>query len=501
MKLVPHEERLHVLDEDDPEDERAAEEGKLGVAERALEVEVEDFAETRTHPCLGVCGEPSDETEDHQHAHHLEDASDEEESHEADEVHAPAGLEGTPQGLQNERENHGDGGGGAITRLTCGRGPYQQERRACFTRRGGLREARGMRVLVEILHPAHVHFFRNAIAEWRARGDEVLVLSREKDVANELLDAYGIPYESISRLGGSSLALAGEMIVRDVRMWRRARAFRPNVLVGIMGVTIAQIGRMIRKPAIVFYDTENARLTNSFVYPLAHSVCTPECYAAPVRGRHVTYPGYHELAYLHPNRFTPDAEVVRRAGLDPEGGYFIVRFVSWQASHDFFDHGFDLSLKRAVVQELERHGRVLISCEGALPTDLEPYRLKAPVESIHHIIAFSRMLVGESATMASEAAVLGVPAFYIADTSRGYIDDLESRYGLVRKYKRAEASSALEEIKRIVRDETAREEVAGARRRLLTERVDTTSWVMSYVDRVVGPRAARTADTSETGHD
>lgn len=348
-----------------------------------------------------------------------------------------------------------------------------------------------MRVLVEILHPAHVHFFRNAIAAWRARGDEVLVLSRQKDVANELLEAFDIPYESISRLGGSSLALVSEMIVRDVRMWRRARTFRPDVLVGIMGVTIAQVGRLIGKPAIVFYDTENARVTNGFVYPLAHSVCTPECYAAPVRGRHVTYPGYHELAYLHPNRFTPDAEVVRRAGLDPEGQYFIVRFVSWQASHDVFDQGFDVSLKRAVVRELEQYGRVLISCEGVLPVDLEPFRLRAPVESIHHIIAFSRMLVGESATMASEAAVLGVPAFYIADTSRGYIDDLERRYGLVRKYRRAQAPAALEDLRRLVRARTVREEMAAARQRLLAERVDTTSWMMEYVEQVVGPRATK----------
>lgn len=348
----------------------------------------------------------------------------------------------------------------------------------------------GMRLLVEILHPAHVHVFRNAITEWRERGDHVLVLSREKDVANDLLDSYGIPYESISRLGRSTVALARELIVRDVRMWARAREFRPDALVGIMGVTIAQIGMLIRKPAIVFYDTENARLTNSFVYPMAHSVCTPDCYAGKVRGRHVTYPGYHELAYLHPRRFTPSSEVVRRAGVDPDAPYFIVRFVSWQASHDVFDQGFSASLKRSVVAELSRYGRVLISCEGALPDDLEGYRLRAPVESIHHLIAFSRMLVGESATMASEAAVMGVPAFYIADTSRGYIDDLEQRYGLVRKYTRARAQSALAEIKHLLGRSSLREEMADARRRLLEERIDTTSWMIDYVDQVVGTRSA-----------
>ena len=87
-----------------------------------------------------------------------------------------------------------------------------------------------MRILVEILHPAHVHFFRNAIAEWRARGDEVLVLSREKDVANDLLEAYSIPYRSISRLGSSKLSLITEMVQRDARMLWAALRFKPDVL-------------------------------------------------------------------------------------------------------------------------------------------------------------------------------------------------------------------------------------------------------------------------------
>lgn len=342
-----------------------------------------------------------------------------------------------------------------------------------------------MRVLVEILHPAHVHFFRNAIFEWIRRGDEVLVLSREKDVANQLLDAYGIAYESISRIGSSKLSLLREMLVRDVRMLKQAQSFEPDVLVGIMGVTIVQVGRLIGKPAIVFYDTENAKLTNAFAYPLAHSVCTPECYQGPVRGRHVTYPGYHELAYLHPSRFSPDPEVVRRAGINPDDPYFVVRFVSWQASHDVGEAGFDLSLKREMVAELGRHGRVLISSEGPLPTDLEPLRFSAPVHEMHHFLAFSRMLVGESATMASEAAVLGVPAFYIADTGRGYTDEEQARYGLVWNFKRHEAKVALGTIVELLARPQLGAEMAAARARLLAERIDVTAWTMRYVDAVV----------------
>ena len=40
--------------------------------------------------------------------------------------------------------------------------------------------------------------------------------------------------------------------------------------------------------------------------------------------------------------------------------------------------------------------------------------------------------------MSSEAAVLGVPAVFIATTGRGYTDDEERRYGLVRHFTEAQ---------------------------------------------------------------
>lgn len=342
-----------------------------------------------------------------------------------------------------------------------------------------------MRVLIEILHPAHVHFFKNAIKQWLLDPDnQVLVLSRDKDVANQLLDAYDIPYRSISKLGSSKLSLISEMIIRDARMLYHARKFRPDVLIGIMGVTIVQVGRLIAKPAVVFYDTENATVTNRFVYPLAHSVCTPECYHAQVNGNHVTYPGYHELAYLHPQRFVPDPKIVARAGIDPAQPFFILRFVSWQASHDVGEQGFNLELKLKLVRQLSERGRVLISSEGPLPVELEQYRFSAPPEHMHHFLAHATMLIGESATMASEAAVLGVPAIYIADTGRGYTDELEHKYGLVRNFKLSQAEDALTQITTLLDDVSLKKTMHERRQIMLTERIDVTDWLMQFVHTV-----------------
>ena len=50
-------------------------------------------------------------------------------------------------------------------------------------------------------------------------------------------------------------------------------------------------------------------------------------------------------------------------------------------------------------------------------------------------MAYCRGYIGESATMASECAVLGVPAIYAAETGRGYTDEQEYKYGLVKNVK------------------------------------------------------------------
>jgi predicted glycosyltransferase len=336
-----------------------------------------------------------------------------------------------------------------------------------------------MRILIDILHPAHVHFFRNFYAEMTERGHEVQITARDKDRSIDLLDAFGLPYQQISaqKSGGGLMV---EMVQRTARLLSVMRRFRPDVMTGIMGPSIALAGAVTRVPAVVFYDTEFAVQTNRFVYPLAFRVCTPDCYQARVRGRHVEYPGYHELAYLHPNRFEADSARLAHFGVAPTEPYSIVRFVSWQAVHDRRERGLTPRQKRRLIEMLQNRGRVLISSEAPLPPEIADLAVRGPVEEIHHLIAHAQLVVGESATMASEAAVLGVPAVFIATTSRGYIDDEERRYGLVRHFTEEaydKAASTSEELLA-----KPRADFHDARARLLQEKVDVTSWMVEYFE-------------------
>lgn len=309
----------------------------------------------------------------------------------------------------------------------------------------------------------------------------MLVTGRDKDVAVPLLNELDIPFVLISAQGkGGILSLVRELIVRDWCLGRTAHSYAPDVMCAIGGTFVAHVGAILRIPSVVFYDTENAVLQNAITYPLASCVVVPRCYQGRIPSRRsLRYAGYHELSYLHPVYFKPNRELAIANGLAPEGDTFLLRLVSWQANHDLAERGWSAELVRRVVDKLSACGKVLISAEGALSADLEAYRYQGSVAAIHHVMAFCGCFVGESATMASECAVLGVPAAYVANTGRGYTDEQELRYGLVRNV-RALSWDALEPVLQEMLDQP-RAHWAGARRRLLEDTVDVAAYVTGRI--------------------
>jgi predicted glycosyltransferase len=254
-------------------------------------------------------------------------------------------------------------------------------------------------------------------------------------------------------------------------------------MTSIAGVFIAQAGWICRVPSVVFYDTENAVLSNLLTYPFCSTVVTPRCYMGPVPSRkHRTYPGYQELAYTHPNRFTPDPERLAAFGLARDESFIFVRLVAWGAAHDTRDHGF--TRVEDAVRQLERFGRVVISSEGPLPSALSAYRLKGPLEHVHHLLAFASLYIGESATMASESATLGTPAIFVSTTGRGYTDEQEQRYGLTYTFrdKRTGQHDALTKAAEILSDHGSKERWRVKREKMLADSVDVTEVIVTLVE-------------------
>ena len=245
-------------------------------------------------------------------------------------------------------------------------------------------------------------------------------------------------------------------------------------------------------PSLYFTDTEDAKLINSLAFPFSHIIFTPSCFQVPINyGYHIPYQGYHELAYLHPNYFTPNPKILSELGLNAEDPFFILHFSSWDSSHDIGHRGFASKTEMITfVNFLSHFGRVLITSEIQLPKRLEKYRyLSSPLE-MHNLLWYASMYVGEGHTMATESAILGTPSVMISSRmfkekgkvipNLGNHVELQN-YGLLHAFQNF--SSAVPEIKNLLLNKGLKVDWRKRRENLLKDKIDVTKFVVDFVDK------------------
>ncbi len=341
-----------------------------------------------------------------------------------------------------------------------------------------------MHILCDISHPADVYIFRHAIDLWRSRGHQVTLVARNKDLTLPLLDDYGYDYQTLSRARRGLLGLGLELLAHEGRLYQRCWRNPPDIFVEVGGTFIVHAAKLLRRPSVVLYDTEHAKLANAITYPFATYVCTPTCYQGDIGAKHIRYEGYQELAYLHPNRFSPDPSVLTEIGLSPDDPFFIIRFVNWAASHDIGQQGFSLAGKIKLVQTLAQHGRIFITSEDPLPEDLKDYRMPLSPTKIHHLLAFATLYIGEGATMASESAVLGIPSIFVSPFRLGYTDEQEKRYDLCYTISNQAEEEAIAKAISLIQSPNLKATWQAKRDHMLAEKIDVTPWLVEFVEEV-----------------
>ncbi|WP_269849864.1 DUF354 domain-containing protein [Methanosarcina horonobensis] len=227
-------------------------------------------------------------------------------------------------------------------------------------------------------------------------------------------------------------------------------------------------------------DTEHSTEQIKLYLPFADAVLTPGCFRGNLGKKQVRYNGYHELAYLHPNYFTPDPEILKELGLKEDSVFSVLRFVSWGASHDVGHHG--IQNKIEFVKELEKYGRVLITSEGRLDEVLEQYRIKVSPEKLHHLLYYASLYVGDGGTTAVESAILGTPSIYVSTLvgTMGNFIELEEKYGLLLNY--SDSNKAIEKAIELIQSPNIKECWKEKREMLLRDKVDVTSFIVRFVE-------------------
>jgi predicted glycosyltransferase len=340
-----------------------------------------------------------------------------------------------------------------------------------------------MKVLFDVTHPAMVHLFRHAIEELRSGGHSVHVTSREKDLTTQLLDEYAIAHTPLSAKGATKWSFLSEWAIRELRMLATVREIAPDVVVSQNSPPAVHAARLTGGTSIVFDDSEAERVAARLTHPFADVICTPANFARDLGAKQRRYDGYHELAYLHPDRFTPSRDVLEHHGVAVDEPYFVLRFVSWSAHHDVGQHGLSRRRKLTLVRALSEHGTVYVTSERALPAALEPYRLSIPPTAVHDLLFYADLYVGDSQTMATEASVLGTPAVrynsFVGEADMSNFVELEAEYGLL--YSTADERDAFETALGLATDSGAKARWRERRTHLLAEKSDVTQFMLETI--------------------
>lgn len=341
-----------------------------------------------------------------------------------------------------------------------------------------------MRILFDVAHPAHVHFYRHMIEDLEGRGAAVAVVSRHKDVTAELLDTLGISHTPVSTAqSGGRFSQGRELARRVTSLVRIGRQFRPDlVLTRNPAGVLAAAG--LRGATSVFDTDDGAAAGLHYRLGARADVITmPDALRATAPGKTRRYPSYKALAYLHPNRYRP-VDVRRELDLG-DTPLFVVRLVSMQASHDHGESGMDVAARSLLVDTLAARGRLFVSSEGPLPPELEKYRCPLPTDRLHDLLAAADLYVGDSQTVAAEASFLGTPTIHVSTWSRRLecLVEIEDRYGLIESFTPDRQADVLSAVDRLTIDAAATRQLWTERRqKMLDERVDLTEWYLQLID-------------------
>ncbi|MFW9882572.1 MAG: DUF354 domain-containing protein [Candidatus Thorarchaeota archaeon] len=338
-----------------------------------------------------------------------------------------------------------------------------------------------MNILIDIGHPGHVHFFKNFIWEMEKKGHKIIVTARKKDVIEDLLNHYKIDFIFRGEIKKSTINKAINMPKISLKLAGLIKKNKIEYSMGILNPYVSQSASLTGQKSFIFSDTEHAKLANRITIPFCNQVLTPSCFNGNLGSKHIRYKGYHELAYLHPNRFNPDSSVLDGLQMNKEDRFVIIRFVSWGASHDIGQKGISDENKIRLVEGIKKHAIPLITSEGKIPNKLQKYKIKIPPHMIHDAMFYSNMYIGEGATMASEAAVMGTPSIFIHPMAGifGTTKEQSERYNLLMNMRHFNLAELEDIIKKNINKKS---EWKRRKKKMLKERIDVTSFIIWFVE-------------------
>lgn len=338
-----------------------------------------------------------------------------------------------------------------------------------------------MRILVDIGHPAHVHYFRNFIKIMESRGHEIVVSARNRDIIFYLLDHYNINYFNRGKGRNAFFGKLIYMLIADFKILRKTWTLKPDIFISFSTPYATQVSFLLGKPSISINDTEHTDKSHKiFTYPFSNSILTPFCYYNDLGKKHIKINSVIESLYLNSKYFKPQPDIFELLKLKKKEKYIIMRFVSWKAFHDHDHSGIDNQTKRKLISIISKDYRVFISSEDILPSEFNSYKLQISPERMHDVLKYAYLFIGESGTMASECAILGTPAVYVNSLPLMSYLELEQNAGTLKHFNCSEG--VIEYVTSKLKDDDLKIKADINKDKMIAEFISPTDFLVWFIE-------------------
>jgi len=343
-----------------------------------------------------------------------------------------------------------------------------------------------MKVLFYLHHPSQYHMFKHVIKKMLSLNHEVVVFAVTKDILTNLLDSEGIDYinNCVNRRKNNKISMFATLVKQDWRLLKYCLKRKPDIMLGT-SLEICHVGKLLSIPAFMFCedDIDIVPLMSKLSYPFAHGIISPiVCSVGKWGKKKIGYSGYQKLAYLHPKYFQPDINIVKKY-IDIGKKYCIIRLVKLDAHHDKGIDGINANYLKQIINKLSDWGNVYITSEDELPTEFKRYKLSIEYKDIHHILFFASLYIGDSQSMAVEAALLGIPNLRFNDFAGriSVLEELEKKYELTFAYKTNDFSLLVNKIDELINTDNLKEIWNQRRSFMLSEKIDLTAFLEWFI--------------------
>ena len=348
-----------------------------------------------------------------------------------------------------------------------------------------------MNILIQMAHPAHYYYYKNVIPDLQKDGHTVVVVITSKDILEDIVKDAGITYVNILPVSHKKWGKSGfyyDMVLREWRILKLCLKHHIDLLVGCT-VEVSLTSWLLHRYEINIGE-DDASVTPQYINAIAPFVqtrLTPvTCHNGKIEHKSVHYHGFLKLAYLHPHVFMPDSAIPAHYSIDVTKPYFLLRFSGLRAYHDTGINGISTEVAQKVIELLKPYGKIYITSERELEFDLEQFRLHINPLDIHHVMAYAKMYVGDSQSMAVEAAMLGIPGLrfndFVGKKKIGVLEELEHEYNLTYGIGSHEPEKLYEKIKELLSMPNLKEEWQRRRKKMLADKIDVAAFLTWFIE-------------------